>query len=106
MILNNEERLRLLGILPIQGSIATIKILRELREELSFDEEEKAEINLQELPTDKPDEFDFHWDSDRMVDFRIGDERRRIIMDAFRKLDRSETFPDSLLNLYNRFNDG
>ena len=34
------ERTRLLGILPPQGDILTLKILRKLRESLSFSEEE------------------------------------------------------------------
>lgn len=40
MELNVGQRIRLLNILPEQGNLLTIKIVRQLREELSFTEEE------------------------------------------------------------------
>lgn len=44
------NRLSLLGLLPNQGDLTTIKIIRELREELSFTPEEHVVINFQPQP--------------------------------------------------------
>ena len=41
-----HERLLLLNILPQEGSFVTLKLLRKLRETLSFNEKEIAEINF------------------------------------------------------------
>ena len=44
MELTTVERLKLLEVLPSEGDILTLKILRKLRETLSFNEEELKEI--------------------------------------------------------------
>ena len=46
MKLSVLERLLLLQLLPAEGSLTTLKIVRELREELSFDAEEHARLNF------------------------------------------------------------
>ena len=48
MDLTVRERLLLLQILPRQGDLTTIKIVRRLREELSFDEDEHRQLNFQQ----------------------------------------------------------
>ncbi len=48
MELTVGERLLLLDILPVQGSMVTLRIVRELREALSFDEAEHVTLNLRE----------------------------------------------------------
>jgi hypothetical protein len=40
------ERILLMSMLPVTGDIQTLKMLRELRESLSFSEEEGKEINV------------------------------------------------------------
>ncbi|MHA1302144.1 MAG: hypothetical protein ACTSPI_00380 [Candidatus Heimdallarchaeaceae archaeon] len=47
------NRLSLLGLLGNKGDLTTIKIIRELREELSFTKEEHAAINFQPQPNGK-----------------------------------------------------
>jgi len=42
------ERLILLNVLPSEGDITTVRIMRELREALSFDEEEYERLQFQE----------------------------------------------------------
>jgi len=46
MKLGVGDRLILLSILPREGDITTLKIVRELRENLSFDEAEHKELQL------------------------------------------------------------
>lgn len=48
--LNVLERLLLLGLLPETGSLTTIRIVRELRETLSFKEDEHEVLIFQTLP--------------------------------------------------------
>jgi len=45
--LNVLERLALLSILPEQGNLTALRIIRKLREDLSFSEEENAALNFQ-----------------------------------------------------------
>ena len=47
------NRLSLLGLLPGQGDLTTIKIIRELREELSFTSDEHAALGFKPMPDGK-----------------------------------------------------
>lgn len=47
------NRLSLLGLLANEGDLTTLKIIRELREELSFTKEEHVAINFQPQPGGK-----------------------------------------------------
>jgi len=44
--LSVAERFAVLGVLPEQGNIITIKLLREFKEEIAFKEEEVKELGL------------------------------------------------------------
>lgn len=44
------NRLSLLGLLPGQGDLTTIKIIRELREELSFTPDEHIALGFKNMP--------------------------------------------------------
>lgn len=61
------NRLSLLGLLSNKGNATTLKILRELKEELSFTEEEHAALKFRPLPNGK-----VAWDEevpDKVFDF-------------------------------------
>jgi len=47
------NRLSLLGLLPGQGDLTTIKIIRELREELSFTSDEHVALAFKPMPDGK-----------------------------------------------------
>jgi len=47
------NRLSLLGLLPGQGDLTTIKIIRELREELTFTPDEHAVLGFKPMPDGK-----------------------------------------------------
>jgi len=65
--LSVQNRLSFLGLVTKTGDSTTLKIVRELREELSFTEDEHALLNFQRLPGDRgkwsdkvgPKEFEF-----------------------------------------------
>jgi len=104
MILNNAERLNMLGILPKESSIATLRIVRELRENLGFSDDEIKQIGLVETPNENdPTVFDFTWTDDKLKDVPVSDTAKKVILDTFKKLDRKEQMTEVLLDLYSRF---
>ena len=51
------DRFALLQVLPVEGSVMTIRILRDLKDELGFSEEEVKKSKLKEVPGG------VHWDA-------------------------------------------
>lgn len=95
------ERLVLLNILPKEGDFTTIKLMRKLRESLSFDEEELKKI-------------EFHQEGDQtrwneknastiLKQIQIGEKMLDIIHDALRKLNSEKKLTNEHLSLYERF---
>jgi hypothetical protein len=98
MKLDVGNRIRLLGILPEQGNLLTLKIVRELREELSFSEDEHKEMNL----VVKQDRIT--WSDDAVEkDVTIGDQGKEIVEKRLRELNEKDelTLPD--LDLWEKF---
>lgn len=94
MELGIVDRLRLLAILPEKGSLLTIQIVRTLREELSFSEEEHKEFGI--VTTDSR----ITWNNKAKVkDIDFGDKAKEIVEQALRDLDSSNalTVPDLAL---------
>ena len=99
MLLSIRERFALLAILPREGSFSTLKIVRELREDLSPDEEEhKALQFVQEGET-------LRWNSEKDVgrEFEFGLKATEIIVDALKALDREKVLKIEHLSLYEKF---
>jgi hypothetical protein len=83
-----------LAILPEQGNLLTLKIVRELREELSFSEDEHKTMNLR-VTGDR-----ITWDdSAPEKDVWIGDQAKELIEKRLRELNEKDelTMPDLLL---------
>ena len=99
MNLSVLERLRLLNLLPAKGDITTVRIMRVLREDLSFSEDEHKELNF------VSDEEGLHWDPEVFIDkeVEIGDAASAAIVREMDALDKGGEFPDELLDLYDRF---
>lgn len=98
MELNVLERLALLNILPNQGDSTTLKIVRELREELSFSEEEHKELNF------RRDGGKTRWaDSELIKDVKTGPKATVIIMETLENLEKAKVLPAEALSLYERF---
>lgn len=93
------ERISLLGILPKEGDFATLKIIRQLREDLSFSEEEHKSLNIQMVGEG------ISWDQekDKGKDIKIGDKAKEIISDALKQLDKQKKLPMQCLSLYEIF---
>ena len=99
MNLQVGERLVLLSLLPKEGDFTTLKIIRELREGLSFSEEEHKTYNFKQ-------EGDLvFWDTEKDTpkDVPIGEKATDIIVDALKKLNEAKKLRDEHFNLYEKF---
>lgn len=101
MKLSVYERLVLLNTLPNEGNFITLKIVRELREGLSFNEKEIKELNL----TVNPEKGTATWDKEKEPnkEIDIGREAKKIIVEALEKLDKDEKMTQEHFSLYEKF---
>jgi hypothetical protein len=95
------ERLKLLQILPEKGDFIALKIVRKLREGLSFSEEE------QELYQFKQDGERVMWspDAPQTKEFQFGPKATSIIVEALKAVDKRKMLDDSQLTLFEKFVD-
>ena len=100
MKLDVRERLTLLGIMPQEGNFITLKVLRKLKDNLSFSEEEIKKYNFKQV--------DQHvtWEQDTEPKaIEIGTQAKIIIQDALKKLDEEKKLTEAHLTLYEKFVD-
>ncbi len=95
------ERLVLLNILPKEGNFLTLKIVRQLREGLSFEEKEIKEVDL----TIDPKTGQATWDTakDPNKEIEIGREAKKIIVEVLEKLDKDNKLGEQHITLYEKF---
>lgn len=93
------ERLVLLNILPKEGDFTTIKLLRKLRENLSFDEEEHKKLMFVQ------DGDQVRWNMEALTDkhIAIGEKAGDIIQDALKKLNDEKKLTNEHFSLYEKF---
>jgi len=98
--LNILERLTLLQCLPAQGDITTIRIVRKLREDLSFSEAEHTRFGIQQ------DGAALRWDPDQSgatKEVKLGDKALEIIRGQLKKLNDEEALKEEHLSVYDKF---
>jgi hypothetical protein len=95
------ERFRLLNILPEKGSFVTLKLVRKLRESLSFTEEEMGLYDF------KQDGERVMWNPDapQVKEFQFGPKTMNIISDALRAVDKRQMLDQTELVLFEKFVD-
>jgi|SRR3972149_5206973 len=91
------ERILLLNALPKEGDYTTIKIVRKLRESLSFNEEEHAQLNL------KFEDGRVTWEKELDKDVHIGAKAKSIAEKAMKELDSRGKLNEESLSLYEKF---
>lgn len=95
------ERLVLLNILPKEGDFTTIKLMRKLRESLSFDEEELKKIEFIQ------DGDQTRWNEaatkDMLKPIQIGEKMTDIVHDALKKLNDEKKLTNEHVSLYEKF---
>jgi malate/lactate dehydrogenase len=99
MILNVHERLLVLGVLPNENNFATLKILDELRMNLSYTEKE---LEKWEIVVDNESNM-VKWEENGEADIPIGEKATGIIVDQLRKLDKQDKLTLSLMSVYEKF---
>jgi len=98
MKLSVNGRLILLGVIPLQGDFTTLKIIRDMRDELSFSEEEHKKLKFRQ------EETMVFWEEeleDKEINF--GEKATDIIVDAFKKLNDQKKLRIEHMELYERF---
>lgn len=99
MILTVSERLALLGVLPQEGNFATMKILNDLRMNLSYTEKETKEWGIKH---DEEAQL-LTWKENGEAEIPIGEKATGIIMDELRKLDKQKNLSIQALPVYEKF---
>ncbi len=97
-----KERLMLLSVMPGQGNLTTLRLVRRVREELGFDEEEHRALGL------IIEGSSYRWDDDAEAkagpkEIELGEVVRGMVLKAFEDLDAEERLELVHLDLYERF---
>jgi hypothetical protein len=104
------ERLTLLNILPQEGNFTTLKILREMREGLSFSEEEHKVLQfkgpgeqLQNGEVVQPGKVVWNTSGDVLKDVALGEKATEIVTERLKTLDQQSKLTDAHFSLYEKF---
>jgi len=94
MKLDVGNRIRLLAILPEKGNLLTLKIVRELRDDLSFSEKEHKDFKIKTMG-DR-----IMWDDKaKPKAIKFGDQAKELVDKSLRELNEKDelTMPDLAL---------
>lgn len=99
MQLSVFDRVLLLNILPREGDFKTLKVLRKLKDDLGFGEDELAALEFQQEGTQ------IHWrtEADTPKEVAIGEVAHGLIADRLRELDAAKKLSLEHMSLYERF---
>ncbi|MHC4067261.1 MAG: hypothetical protein ACYSUI_22540 [Planctomycetota bacterium] len=98
--LSVQDRLALLSVLPDKGDITCLRIVRVLREELSFSEDEHASLQLEI----KPDAVKWNQAHDVLdKEIELGDKARAVLVDSLRAMDKRKILTELHIPLWERF---
>ena len=100
MTLTIKERLLLLNALPREGDITTIRILRQLRESLSFSEEDHTRLGIK-----LTSEGHINWSKDvpQDTEVEIGHKAATEIEKVLRELSVQKKLAEEHLTLWDKF---
>lgn len=105
MKLNIAERIALAGILPPEGSIVTLRVIRELQMGLAFTEKELKDWKITNRRNPDGSAF-ITWDSDftnKEKDVVIGEVTKGIIVEQLKALSEHGKLRMEMLSLYEKF---
>ena len=98
MKLDVGDRLVLLSILPKEGDLTTIRIVHDLRQALSFSEEELKTLNI------RSEGEGMVWDgADGVKEIPIGPQAQVRISEVLERLDKEEKITEDHLSLWEKF---
>lgn len=86
MNLNVEQRLLILGILPVRSNLSVLRIVDDLRHELGFNEEELKQAGIEQV-----NGSGIKWDQERDFekDVSIGEKATDVIKAALKEASRN-----------------
>ncbi len=102
MKLDVGERIVLLSSLPKEGDLPTIRIVHELRQALSFTEEENEVLNIRE----EGEQLLWDINADGHKDIPIGPRAHVLIEETLNRLDAEKAITEDHLSLREKFVDG
>lgn len=97
MKLSILDRLVLLNVLPKEGQVTTLKIVRKLQEDLSFSEEEHKRLNFRQ------EEDRLVWNDEEDKEIEIGEKATDVIKSALRTLNDQGKLHIDAVDIYDRF---
>ena len=99
MELTVMERLVLLSILPKEGNFLTLKLVRQLREALSFDELENKRFNF----VQDGDQVRWNESEKQEKEIEIGEKMTDLIVETLKGLDERKVLKEEQFTLYEKF---
>src|SRR3990172_10013569 len=97
MKLSITDRLTLLQILPSEGDILTIKMVRDLIDRLSFSEQEFKDLNI------RTEGSQALWDKEIEIEVEIGPKALAIIVAALERLNQEKKLTVGYIPVYEKF---
>jgi len=97
MKLSVLERVVALSVLPREGSYVTLRIMNDLRNSLSFTEDELKKFGISQNGGNTS------WEIDGESEIPIGEKATDIIIESLKKLDKQEKLPAEGVSLYEKF---
>lgn len=96
------ERINLGNLLPTKHDFITLKIIRDLQDQLSFTEDEIKKCNIRsEIDNGRPVT---RWDDAKYSkEFQFGEVLNDIIVKQLKKLDEMKALPIDHMTLYEKF---
>jgi len=104
--LNLKDRAALFEILPREGNIVTLRIIRDLRSKLSFSEAEIAEYEITLTEIGNTGRFRTNWNakgSKATKTVKISANAESVIVERLKELNNRAILPLELIDLYERF---
>jgi len=95
-----HERLLLLNLLPATGDITSIKLLRKVKEDLSFNEKENKDLGFVQ------DGEMLRWNSEKgnvEKDVTIGEIITELIKTELKKMNEEKKLTDQHISIYEKF---
>ena len=99
MKLNVSERMGLLSLLPTEGSYTTLRVLNDLRAELSFSEKELKDSNIRE----RDGQTSWSLNGTAPKEVAVGEVGRGLIVTALKGADEAQSLTSLTFPLYERF---
>ncbi|KKL71579.1 hypothetical protein LCGC14_2093500 [marine sediment metagenome] len=102
MKLTVEERIVAIEILPKEGDFLTLKILRELREALGLNEQEKKKFGIK-VVSQRNGTADISWEVNGEAEVLLTEDKLELIRLPLRALEGQKILTEAHITLYEKF---